>query len=39
MMDHIQSVIKGIMGEDFFEENESSGGATNPEGQGEEVKN
>ena len=32
MMDHIQSVIKGIMGEDFFEENnEESSGATDTE--------
>lgn len=35
MMDHIQGVIRGIMGEDFFEE--GSSGATNAEG--EEVKN
>jgi hypothetical protein len=32
MMEHIQGVIKGIMGEDFFEENEESSGATNTEG-------
>lgn len=33
MMDHIQGVIKGIMGEDFFEENEeAASGATNTEG-------
>lgn len=38
MMDHIQGVIKGIMGEDFFEENtEEVSGATNTEGG--EVKN
>ena len=38
MMDHIQYVIKGIMGEDFFEEKEEdASGATNTEG--EEVKN
>lgn len=37
MMEHIQGVIKGIMGEDFFEENEESSGATNTEGA--EVKN
>lgn len=40
MMDHIQGVIKGIMGEDFFEEKdveEGSEGATNTEG--EEAKN
>jgi len=36
MMSHIQEVIKGIMGEDFFEEEETEG-ATNTEG--EEVKN
>ena len=34
MMDHIQTVIRGIMGEDFFEE---ADGATNTEG--EEAKN
>jgi hypothetical protein len=40
MMDQIQEVIKGIMGEDFFEEDnkeENTAGATNTEG--EEVKN
>jgi hypothetical protein len=38
MMKHIQEVIKGIMGEDFFEEApEGDSGATNPEG--EEGKN
>lgn len=38
MMEHIQYVIKGIMGEDFFEEKEEdASGATNTEG--EEVKN
>jgi hypothetical protein len=40
MMGHIQEVIKGIMGEDFFEEDkneENTEGATNTEG--EEVKN
>lgn len=38
MMDHIQQVIKGIMGEDFFEEGEeNASGATNTEG--EETKN
>lgn len=38
MMDHIQGVIKGIMGEDFFEEKESTEiGATSTEG--EEAKN
>ena len=39
MMDHIQEVIKGIMGEDFFEEAETQNadGATEPEG--EEAKN
>ena len=38
MMEHIQVVIKGIMGEDFFEENEEAApGATNAEG--EEAKN
>lgn len=38
MMDHIQGVIKGIMGEDFFEEKETeTSGATNTEG--EEAKN
>lgn len=38
MMDHIQGVIKGIMGEDFFEdESENADGATNTEG--EEAKN
>lgn len=40
MMDHIQEVIKGIMGESFFETNESEKvveGATNTEG--EEAKN
>lgn len=39
MMDHIQSVIKGIMGKDFFEEEENTDGATNAEGEGEEAKN
>jgi hypothetical protein len=40
MMDHIQGVIKGIMGEDFFEEkDEDASGATNPEGEGSEAKN
>ena len=40
MMKHIQDVIKGIMGEDFFEEAdnaENTEGATNTEG--EEAKN
>lgn len=38
MMAHIQSVIKGIMGEDFLEEGpENAEGATNTEG--EEAKN
>lgn len=38
MMDHIQTVIKGIMGEDFFAESEAEApGATNTEG--EEAKN
>ena len=38
MMDHIQGVIKGIMGEGFFEENAADASdATNPEG--EEAKN
>lgn len=38
MMDHLQEVIKGIMGEDFFEESpEENSGATNTEG--EEAKN
>lgn len=38
MMDHIQGVIRGIMGEDFFEENEeNASGATNTEN--EEIKN
>lgn len=38
MMEHIQSVIKGIMGEDFFDEGEdAASGATNTEG--EETKN
>ena len=35
MMEHIQGVIRGIMGEDFFEENEDTAetsGATNAEG-------
>lgn len=38
MMDHIQSVIKGIMGEDFFddaENTENAEGATNTEGEDE----
>lgn len=44
MMNHIQEVIKGIMGEDFFEEaeaakGENSEGATNAEGEGTESKN
>ena len=40
MMEHIQSVIKGIMGEDFFEDGEAendASGATNTEG--DEAKN
>ena len=42
MMDHIQEVIKGIMGEDFFEDEDEDGedsakGATEPDG--EDVKN
>lgn len=38
MMDHIQGVIKGIMGEDFFEtKDEETSGATSAEG--DEVKN
>ena len=40
MMNHIQDVIKGIMGEDFFEEadkEENTSGATNTEG--DEAKN
>lgn len=38
MMEHIQGVIKGIMGEDFFDEKEeAASGATNTEG--EETKN
>lgn len=32
MMEHINDVIKGIMGEDFFEEEENVSGATNTEG-------
>ena len=39
MMDHIQTVIKGIMGEDFFEEDEEVEGATDTEGTDEESKN
>lgn len=40
MMEHIQGVIKGIMGEDFFEEEaENADGATNAEGAGEDAKN
>lgn len=36
MMDHIQAVIKGIMGEDFFEENDTEvSGATDTEGEDE----
>lgn len=36
MMDQIQAVIKGIMGEDFFEEDEEPAeGATNAEGESE----
>ena len=38
MMEHIQGIIKGIMGEDFFEEkDENASGATDAEGA--EVKN
>lgn len=34
MMDHIQAVIRGIMGEDFYAENgENADGATNTEGE------